>query len=389
MSEPIVVVCPQCSQKYRLPVSAVGCRGRCRKCNATFIVQPEGPITDDDVVAWITDSDPSSQSVMGATGVFDHVHKETGALPAGDVHGAADVKRAAAEGAAAKVRPAAGVTLAGVDPRGAHFEFPATMLAREEFRCTFPVKCVGCGAQTGLQIHLLSWPDMMTPAEAAHWRERATTALASTDEFRRDIPLIHQLPHASAVREPYTLPFPMYACEYCDPRREVHGRVTKTEHGEVCRVTIALLPVAVDFFRSSGGRDAPGYDKLVQARDHGPGPWHKLAPRVRHQLCKWYDPQGGENFQRFLPDGEGPVGELGSAGLVLTDRRVILRKHGHGHAFPLVGAARLHMATKSPCATLSISAGSQPPAAIKIDLAAAFELQNALRKLGCMWDIVA
>ena len=70
MSEQVVVRCPQCAQKYRVPLASVGHHGHCKLCHTRFRIAAGPKIDDDTIFAWISEDDPSSGSVAGSTGIF-------------------------------------------------------------------------------------------------------------------------------------------------------------------------------------------------------------------------------------------------------------------------------------------------------------------------------
>ncbi len=57
MSELIKCVCPQCGQKYRLPVEYQGRHARCKKCGDKFEVPKGEKKLEDSVLDWLNDSD--------------------------------------------------------------------------------------------------------------------------------------------------------------------------------------------------------------------------------------------------------------------------------------------------------------------------------------------
>jgi len=67
----IVIVCPSCSQKYRVPEARIGQRAMCKKCGQRFRIAMEAPIDEDTLFGWVMEGDPGSQSVAGSTAIFD------------------------------------------------------------------------------------------------------------------------------------------------------------------------------------------------------------------------------------------------------------------------------------------------------------------------------
>ena len=160
MSGPVVVRCPSCSQKYRIPSSAIGRRARCKRCQTVFAIGPrQGAANEDTVVSWVTEDDPSSQSVMGATGIFQN--------PPTPAASAEPTEAKPAVPTSTVVVGESALVLRTVDADGAHFEFPASLLASPALRNAFPRRCIGCGDARNLRIHLIHWPERMEVHDAA------------------------------------------------------------------------------------------------------------------------------------------------------------------------------------------------------------------------------
>ncbi|UCD28141.1 MAG: hypothetical protein JSV03_13750 [Planctomycetota bacterium] len=384
MSDQVVVRCPSCSQKYRLSVPSVGRRARCKKCNAKFIINPEQPVDEDIVVSWITDDDPSSQSVMGSTGIFQNsaptTVSRTERSPRGDHSSDLYSQRASL-----------GVKLIKIDDTGAHFEFPVATLASEDLRNSFPRKCVGCGTRTRLQIHLIYWPERMTAHDVVHWEERARTVVGKLEAFSKisDKMLLKHLPKSRHMPRPFSLPFPVFACEYCDVVKEVQAHILNRGGAEICCLMVAYLSVAVDFFRHAGGRHTPEYHRLVEERDLRQDAWRQLDPKTKYRISKWFEPQAGERFVRFFRSLEFSSSENGTGGIVLTSNRMVFKKYAAFRDYPLDQNTRIEIMPKGSQATVRIYREGQRSAVFQLKRAAADELAGSLQKLRCHWAVVS
>ncbi|HXK87527.1 MAG TPA: hypothetical protein PLS82_15950 [Phycisphaerae bacterium] len=383
MSEQVVVRCPQCAQKYRVPRTSVGHQGRCKLCQARFRIASESNIDEDTVFAWITEDDPFSESVAGSTGIFS---KPVGPPRAAGV--APRLEPAPATGAGVS---SCEVKLVRIDTQGAHFEFPTAALAGEHLRNSFPRKCVGCGTRIDLRVHLIYWRDRMPVNDALTWQARQDAAMGKLVGYDRPFEpgLLRQLPNARGLAEPFSLPFPIFACPHCRPSHEVQGRVATHKSHETCRLTIASLAVAVDFFRDNGGRNSPDYHRLIEERDQHPDAWRAMDARVRQRVSQWFVPGEDERFVGFFRDAEFPPGEAGASGLVLTSRRLVFHKYVACRDYSLEAPGRVEIVPRGRLAGVHIYDQSGRPAIVKLDPAAAVDLAGQLRQLRCKWNVMS
>ncbi len=364
MSDPVVVRCPSCSQKYRVPPASVGHQARCRKCSAEFVIAADAPVDEDAIVAWITEGDPMSKSVMGSTGIFENAPNPLQA-------------------------PVAPVYLRSIDAKGALFEFSVAALQLDEVRNAFPRKCIGCAARGGLRVHLIHWPEKMTSRDASHGREQLDTSVGRLETFSlvNEKGLLRQLPRSRHSDAKFTLPFPVFACEHCHVSREIEAHVEMGARGDMCRLLIKSLSVAVEFFRNAGGRDTPEYRKLVEQRDLRRDPWHELNPKARQGISSWLELANGEQFVAYYPEPGAP-GDPGTAGAVLTNRRLALRHHGASHAYPLDQPGRVEIMSTGDDALVHIYEAGHPPATLRLDRGTADDLARTLRKAQSRWAVL-
>lgn len=382
MSDQVVVRCPACSQKYRVAPSAIGTHAHCRKCRTRFRIAIQSQIDDDTVFAWITDDDPSSSSVMGSTGIFaGETGNDVVTARNGSRHDTPTVRIAGAG--------LSGVKLIQTDAEGVHFEFPISMLHSEQLRSSFPRKCVGCGTRQRLDVHLIYWPQRMSPHDAANWRAREEASAGRLEAFHypNDSRLLAELPSPRGMSPPFNLPFPFFACPACRASRQVRGEIVAKGNHEVCQLTIGSLAVAVSFFRENGGRNAPEYQRLIELRDHRPDAWQGLDAQVRQRLALWFEAQADERFVGFFGDTDTSPQESGESGVVLTDKRLIYRKNAVCHASPLGGQGRIELTPRGSATAVHIYEQGKRPALLMLDPASAGELAGSLRRLPCKWTV--
>ncbi len=389
MAEQAIVRCPFCSQKYRVSASLVGHTARCKVCRASFVVGENPQLDDDTVVSWIAEEDPVSDSVLGSTGLF---HR-TGEHPAVS----ADTPARPADAAPRPTGPpptswmAAGtvVRLAGIEDEGAVFEFPVAALANENLRNAFPHRCVGCGTRQHLQVHLICWPERLCGHETARWREFQNTPVGTLDAMRHGSAraFLASLPPSRHTNPPFSLPFPIFVCKQCHAADEVRAHVSGPEGGGLCRLTIASLSIAVEFFRSVGGRDTPEYHRLVEQRDMRHDTWHSLHADVRHRISQWFEALPGERFVGFFRDADFSITETGVAGAVLTNRRLVFRKYAAYRDYPLHEHCRVEIRPRGDRTLVQIFEEGHRPAVFTLTTNDGNQLATALRELGSAWTI--
>jgi hypothetical protein len=283
------------------------------------------------------------------------------------------------------------VKLIRIDSEGAHFEFPATGLANEHLRNSFPRKCAGCGTRGDLQVHLLYWRDRMPVNDALTWQARQDGPVGRLASYERPFErgLLRQLPIARGLPSPYNLAFPIFTCAHCRPSREVRGRVITHGDHEVCRLSISSLAVAVDFFRDNGGRNEPDYHRLIEERDQHPDSWRALDARIRQRVSQWFSPREDERFVGFFRDADLPVQDAGGSGVVLTSRRLVFHKYAACRDYPLDTPGRLEIIPRGVQAAVHIYDRGDRPSILKLEPAIAEDLAGQLRHLRCKWMVVS
>lgn len=385
MPESVVVVrCPSCSQKYRVSRSAVGRKARCAKCKHAFVLDARTVFDEDTILSWIAEEDQSSESVMGSTGLFrasaNAVTTDSHSPAARAIH--TSHHEESGQGGGGGV----GVQLRKMDDEGAHFEFPVSALGREELRDSFPRKCVGCAARHGLWVYLVYWPDRMRSEEAVHWRDYQNTAVGDWDQFARIDKWLRRLPRTRHCRPPFDAPFPFLTCRRCVAASQVQGHVAQ-DSGGPCRLVIRSLATAVDFFRNNGGRHTPEYQRLIEQRDIRHDRRNELAPEVRSRLSHWFTPLAGEQFVHYFPDAEFSPAEAGTAGAVLTVRRLVFKKFAAYRDYSLLLPCRMEIRTTGQHTQIHLVEGGHRPAVLHLSASDASQLVLALTSLNCRWTI--
>lgn len=373
----IVAQCPSCSQKYRIPQARVGHRAKCKNCGQIFKILEEPPIDDDTVFGWVTHDDPASQSVMGATGVFGARFNAATQVPVqnGWVHPTPpDDPR---------------VRFETVDDEGAVFSFDSSLLRESDLRCSFPHRCAQCLSRDDLEIHLLVWLDKIPVQDAAQINESETRSHRSLLQLKNEHGLgwFDALEPVVGVPAPYHLPFCYCICPQCSVIGAVRCRVEAKGDVERCRLIITHPAIALEFYRNNGGRNAPGYQKLlVAARQRRDNQWKALAVGVRQKLSQWYKPRSDERFLGYYADRDFDS-ERGSAGLVLTDKRIVYKKFHALREYSLERGGVIDIDATRSRANIEIVQKDQRDAILSTTPLVASALARTLNNLKKPWQI--
>ena len=146
---------------------------------------------------------------------------------------------------------------------------------------------------------------------------------------------------------------------------------------------VASLAAAVSFFRNNDGRKSPAYERLIEARDRRRDAWRELDPRVRHRIAQWFEPDANEEFVCFFRDTGFSPSETGSAGIVLTDHRLVYKKYTILRDYPLHKPGRLAFVKKGDHAIVHVYEEGHRPAIVNLEWVDADALTATLERLQC------
>ncbi len=374
MKEHVQVICPGCSLKFRVPVHLLGKRARCNDCQTIFVLEAPPDMLEDTVAEWLIEGGQPPRQV-DENGTRNAPVRAVGASPAGEPAGAS-VSGAAARGVApsagrAQASPITGqvglepVRLERIDEMGAYFEFPAERLPDCRLRSSMPRKCLGCGSNRDLRVHLLVWTDRLPDRDQLRFSDAESQAAGMLTQYEGQPveEFLGRLPQIKALAAPYSLPFPYYVCGDCSSVGEILTHVLAHGHREYCQIMIANLEVAAEFLANNGGADSEDYQMVLEAWQHQKeDPWRTLALGVRNRLGNWFERRQGERFVEYFPDAEFSKAELGNAGVVLTNRRAIYRKYSALREFDMNKATNLRTTAGAAKWQLEISQTGVRPA---------------------------
>ncbi len=378
MSDVTVVRCPRCAQKYRVPKDRLGARAKCKKCGQGFRICEDQPIDDETICGWVTEEDPSSASVLGGTGMLES--------PVPKPKEATTGTRWTQSPPPSEPR----VIFERIDEVGAYFEFPIESLRDADLRASFPHRCVNCRTKTGLLCHLLIWGGKLPRQDAFRLKEMENRNIRRLDEllftYKRD--WFKQLEPLDVLPPPFNEPMPYFVCEHCSAVGEITTHTLHHGEQEFCQIGIANLSIALDFFRNNGGRGMPAYQKLlVASRQQRDNQWQQLSFAVRSKISQWFQSADDENFLGFYADQDFARSELGAAGLVLTDRRMVYKKYASHREYTLEEGGEVYIEATRAVATISISQPGQRQALLLSHPLAASSFARTLTEMNYGWNV--
>ena len=315
MNENILVMCPGCSLKFKVPVRLIGKRARCNDCQTIFVLEAPAGMLEDTVAEWLFEGAVQPKPIDSAVG--------------GTPVKAAAARRPRQRPPSAHASAADAVRLERIDDMGAYFEFPAERLPDYQLRGSLPRKCIACSSQEDLRVQLLVWTDRLPPRDQLRLQDNQASSAGMLADYQGQ-PLeeyLGRLPQVKILPAPYSLPLPYYVCHDCSTVGEVLTHVLAHGQKEYCQIMIANLEVAADFLMANGGAESEDYHMILEAwQRQKEDPWRTLSLGVRNRLSNWFEKKTGERFVEFFPDAEFSKAELGTAGLILTNRRAIYKK---------------------------------------------------------------
>jgi len=322
MKENILVMCPGCNLKFKVPVHLIGKRARCNDCQTIFVLEAPREMLEDTVAEWLFEGAVPPKPIDSAVGT--PARKPADAAKTGQPAGQAP----AAPVEARKV-PGEPVRLERIDEMGAYFEFPAERLPDYQLRGSLPRKCIACSSPENLRVHLLVWTDRLPPRDQLRLQDAQTQVAGPLSQYEGQTleEFLGRLPQIKMLPSPYNLPLPYYVCQDCSAVGEILTHVLAHGQKEYCQIMIANLEIAADFLAANGGADSEDYHIVLEAwQRQKEDPWRTLSLGVRNRLSNWFQKKAGERFVEYYPDAEFAKAELGTAGVILTNQRAIYKK---------------------------------------------------------------
>jgi len=241
-----------------------------------------------------------------------------------------------------------------------------------------------------LEVHLVIWADKMPRQDTFHRKEIEQKALGRLDQMLRahESRWLDRLEPLAVLPPPFCNPFPYFVCRNCDTEGEIMAHVTRRGADDYCRIGIANLQIAREFYYNNGGENTPAYQQLTDAgtqqRDDR---WQRLAFPVRNRIATWFKLDRGERFLGYFSDTDFSRAETGSAGVVLTDRRLIFKKYGLQRVFDVHAGGRLIIEADKRNAVVRIRQDDAHDATLRSNPVAASHLARSLTNLKRPWQI--
>jgi len=376
----IQVQCPACSARLDVSEKFLGRRGRCKRCGNVFTIEvsldvadaPPGDI-EGSVMSWLGDGPPiGSASQASPAAARPNVKAPPAASPA------------AAPAPAGKSRDEA-IRLGHVDDMGAFFLFTPELLRDPDFRASFPQRCLLCGSDHGLSVHLVLWSSKL-PFRGQFGTHTSTSCnVFELAKLGRPAghDLLGMLQPVANLPEPYSLPFPYYVCRSCSAVGALVTDVRHTGEREICELGFYSMKVAEDFLLAYCGPKCPTLKQLRKAMGTRKGDaWQALPLAVRSRIRQWYQAAEGERFVAYVSDNEFAKTEAGMAGVVVTDRRMVFHKFSATLEAPFQEPIAVRQVDKGGAVELRMAFPEGKEAKLAVDEFGASSLREHLRKAG-------
>lgn len=390
----VEIFCPGCGQLLTVSREYLGKKGRCRTCKKVFL------ITETDLLDTSVDltqpglADTSVEDILDWLGKNDQpvsAHQSASSRTAVAAN-QSDAPRPARQAKQAEPNPERkyyDIRLGHVDAMGAFFLFSPELLYDENFRTAFPQNCVVCGKHRHLTVHLVVWASKLPGRGEAGTRTFYSPSVLELEKLGgvSGRELLAVLDRIESLPDPYCLPFPYYLCRECSPIGAVIPDVRFAADGRTheCELGIFSLKQAEEFVRTIGGPECPALKEVSEAmKKVGSDPWQALPLAVRSRIKQWFTPDDGEKFVVYITDGDFAKTEAGLAGVVLTDKRLVLRKFASKVEIQLAEKISIEHETapKSGRLQLRISSQGTKPALLVADEAVTERLRMFLRQVG-------
>jgi len=268
-----------------------------------------------------------------------------------------------------------------INTAGVRFAFDSVWLKEPRFRASMPMRCVICGETDRSQLiarplifvdRLLKGPDKIDTIIAAH------TVRKLADKLPYQI--VHAMGRMEMLPEPFSFVMPYYVATRF-ARHALHAQTHDRRSGAItCDLLIPDPQTALDWLVRVNGVCGPEYERLEKdvALLHGSA-WQQLDDECRHRLSGWCKLDPGETFRRYFNDVDFAAKDAGMAGLVVTDLRLLFKKHHRkGRVYLSRGDASIIATCDGKLVHLSIQYKGDRSRMLSIKLADVDELSDFL-----------
>lgn len=318
MEQRFVVKCPTCDASYRVRYATLGHEAKCPACGKTFTLAVPDCHDEDEILTWLVGKRPPDATVAGMKIVQS---------PGQDA-------AVATRKPPAPDRRSDRLNLYKVDPTRAYFWLAAKLLSEPHVRGSMPQNCAKCLSEKNLNIFLIAW-DSEREDRGACDHSAAVAQLSQLPQVP-PVELLTYLPGHEGAQTPFDLPFPYYVCQTCSPAGLIRTSVSGDGPDQRCWLSLASLELACRFFAAHRGTNDGEYHTLrIHSELRKKDRWKTLPEPVRSRLSEWFKPLPGERFVHFAADDESPKDRAGSAGFIITDRRLVYHKGPMWRDYPL------------------------------------------------------
>jgi hypothetical protein len=268
---------------------------------------------------------------------------------------------------------------------GVLFEFPASLLKDVNFRARMPRSCLRCGAKSFLNTHVVIFEHDIKDSVTAENNHLPKKILLKDSEIKRSDPgdMLKKLPLLEDLPEPLNLPMPFWVCDLCEPTRLLYARGDfneKTKEG-TCRIRIKRLKSAEEFLCDIGGQDSDPHQELMAAiESHPETPWDQLTRTTQQRLLEWYKPLNKEKYVLYIPDRAYSRSEHGTAGILVTSRRLLYRTTRRYHELQKGESLKLSFSMSGKEMHLNILGTNWQVKQMLTDKASLMKLRRSLTK---------
>lgn len=214
---------------------------------------------------------------------------------------------------------------------GVLIAFDARWLTHEGFRSSPPVRCIFSGVRD--RNELCARP--MAFMDRYRGPERSPSTVESRHELRpranqdhREI--VRMMGRITSMPPPFDSPVPYFVSKH-HMSSSMSCRVElRPDGGYTCQVRVPDGRVALEWLARVNGTCGPEYELLrTEVALLGSDAWRALPEKVRQRLQVWAKFEPREHFRLYLSDADFGSHDVGLAGLVVTNRRLIFHKYHH------------------------------------------------------------
>jgi len=269
----------------------------------------------------------------------------------------------------------------GVSPAGVRFAFDSHWLEHEGFRASLPVRCAFSGNSERQQ--LIARPMLFTDQAHGESAQRLFDQLIANHENRligEHTPrqIMQRMGNLEKLPHPFHLPMPYYVSTHY-ATLSLHCETHPRADGITCELIIPDPHTALAWLERVNGACGEEYALLEEdiALMHGHA-WRELSETTRQRISEWCKLRPREEVGLFLGDADLGKRDEGFAGLLVTDQRLVFRKHHHRGQVDRQQEGRLRCLCEGNFVTLKLQLGGNRQRMIKIRRR---QLQSLLEEL--------